>query len=147
MSLCRYLSSLFRESFLKNGKQSDCKPGSVAGREFRSVVRHLSTTCVATSSVLPSTLGGLPSNGSLHELAAPKMHSQCVTTLLVGSYPTFSPLLHRSGAVVFFCITQPSRTASILGSRMPCAARTFLFRSVRTASDEPSDCFPTAKIS
>ena len=99
--------------------------------------------------------------GSLHELAAPEMHSQCVTTPLVGSYPAFSPLLHprrqvqdvksfahlQHGAVVFFCITQPLRTASILGSGMPCAARTFLSQFHKeTDSDRPSGCFSTAKV-
>lgn len=91
-----------------------------------------------------------PACASLHELAAPKMHSRYVTTPLVGSYPAFSPLPFR--AVVFFCMTQPSRTASTLGSGMPCAARTFLSPSVQiqarhlSASDKPSNCFPPAKI-
>ena len=48
--------------------------------------------------------------------------------------------------VVFFCITQPSRTASTLGSGMPCAARTFLLWLCRTTSDRPSGCFPAAKV-
>ena len=48
--------------------------------------------------------------------------------------------------VIFFCITQPSRTASTLGSGMPYAARTFLFRLYRAASDRPSGCFRTTKV-
>ena len=81
-----------------------------------------------SSSVLPSASGEQPSNSSLHELAAPKMHSRHVAMALVGSYPAFSPLPRRGGAVVFFCITHPSRSATILGSGMLCAARTFLWR-------------------
>ena len=90
----------------------------------------------------PLPWAGYPHSGSIHELAAPKMHSQRVATLLVGSYPTFSPLPRE--AVVFFCITQPSRTASTLGSRMPYAARTFLFRQ-NVASDELHNCFSHCK--
>ena len=40
---------------------------------------------------LPNYRAGNPNGGSLHELAAPKMHSRHVTVPLVGSYPTFSP--------------------------------------------------------
>ena len=44
-------------------------------------------------SVLPSTgsRAGNPGGGSIHELAAPKMHSRHVTMPLVSSYLTFSP--------------------------------------------------------
>ena len=72
----------------------------------------------------PPAWAGSPHSAGIRELAAPKMHSRYVTIPLVGSYPTFSPLPLR--AVIFFCITQPSRTPSILGSGMPYAARTFL---------------------
>ena len=56
------------------------------------------------SSVLPSTSDGPSSNGSLHELAAPKVHSQCVTTPLVGSYPAFSPLPPPSSGGGYFLL-------------------------------------------
>src|SRR5574344_870153 len=82
---------------------------------------------------LPNNWAGYPDGGSLHELAASKMHSQHVTILLVSSYLTFSPFRQRRASIVvfFFCITQPSRTASIFGSGMPYAARTFLFQFLR----------------
>ena len=113
---------------------------------------------------LPNYRAGNPNGGSLHELAAPKMHSRHVTVPLVGSYPTFSPFqsLHQSKSpkvfpnpiyshtetvVIFFCIAQPSRTASTLGSGMPCAARTFLLPPIIWwFSDRPSDCFHIAKL-
>ena len=40
---------------------------------------------------LPNNRAGNPCGGSLHELAAPKMHSRHVTIPLVSSYLTFSP--------------------------------------------------------
>ena len=92
-----------------------------------------------------STRAGYPLSGGLHELAAPKMHSRHVTMPLVSSYLTFSPFLPRRTVVIFFCITQPLRTASTLGSGMPCAARTFLFQLFRAASDRPPGCFLFAK--
>ena len=106
---------------------------------------------------LPNCRAGNPDGGSLHELAAPKMHSRRVTTPLVGSYPTFSPFQsirapnhaiknrHKT-VVIFFCIAQPSRTASTLGSGMPCAARTFLLPLSIIYSDSATDR-PTAFIS
>ena len=121
----------------------------------------------------PNCRAGDPCGGGLHELAAPKMHSQHVTMLLVSSYLTFSPFqpptiainhvveqVHAEvrlrakakvrAVVIFFCITQPSRTASTLGSGMPCAARTFLFQPPsprrKAASDRPSGCFQAAKV-
>jgi len=55
-------------------------------------------------------LGEQPSDAGLHELATSNVHSICVTTDLVGSYPTFSPLPFK--AVIFFCTAQSSPTAS-----------------------------------
>ena len=83
--------------FLK--KQSDDKPDSVLPLREVSVIYlnqksppgfvDLRPTPIAFYP-LPRTSN--PHNGSLHELAASKMHSQYVTILLVGSYPAFSPL-------------------------------------------------------
>ena len=82
------------------------------------------------SSILPSialiSSDGTPSNDGIHELAASRWHSPMITHRLVVSYTTFSPLPRTSVAVVFFCRHLPSPTASILGSGVPCAARTFL---------------------
>ena len=51
-----------------------------------------------------------------------------------------------ASVVIFFCITQLSQTASTLGSGMPCAARTFLFRHIGAYSDRLSDCFLSTKL-
>ena len=111
-------------------KKLTCKPGSVGLVHVPSLsainldlplparLRNLRVT-----RVLPSGSGGQPSDAGLHELATSKAHSTCVTTGLVGSYPTFSPLpcggcfLLRLSAVTD-CFP--------LGSGMPCVARTFL---------------------
>ena len=70
---------------------------------------------------------GTPSNDGIHELAAPRWHSPMITHRLVVSYTTFSPLpYYNSMAVVFFYRHLPSPTASIFGSGVPYAARTFL---------------------
>ena len=107
-------------------KQSDYKPGSVPTC-VRCGACHLSRPYV-TAWFKRSTLwlGRATLIAPVYmNLQLPRCTAVCVTTTLVGSYPTFSPLPLR--AVVFFCITQPSRTPSILGSGMPYAARTFLF--------------------
>ena len=69
--------------------------GRVACAPRRGRVCHVSRPCV-TSWLKRSTLhrnnrAGYPDGGGIHELAAPKMHSQHVTMLLVSSYLTFSP--------------------------------------------------------
>ena len=116
-------------------------------------------------SVLPSTgsRAGNPGGGSIHELAAPKMHSRTchhAAGELLPHLLTISDIRRASSGmmglvsmavVVFFCITQPLRTASILGSGMPCAARTFLSTwpwagAWATSSGRLSGCFPDAKI-
>ena len=83
--------------------------------------------------LLPINSSGLPSDvgratlvdAGLHDLTTPKMHSSHITMRLVGSYSTFSPLLQRSG---YFLLHYSTLTDSfLLGSRMLCVARTFLF--------------------
>jgi len=39
--------------------------------------------------------------------------------LLVGSYPTFSPLVQQAASVVFFSVTIPSQTSSISEVQRP----------------------------
>ena len=123
----------------------------------------------------PLTSDEQPSRVSLHELAVSKMHSQeChhpaggllphLLTLTPGSLSfdwlrnQCSKVPNFCSAVVFFCITQPSRTPSILGSGMLCTARTFLSDvqlvsafafALTLPSDRPSDCcfrFQCAKL-
>lgn len=68
-------------------------------------------------------------------------------------HPTAGGLLHRlltltrrcRRAVVFFCHILPSPTASIFGSGVPCAARTFLPHP-SGAGDRPEHCFPSTKV-
>ena len=72
-------------------KQLAYKPGSVLpGMEASAI--YLRPMSPLASSVLPCSLGELPSSATIHELAASKMHSRSVATPLVGSCPTFSPL-------------------------------------------------------
>ena len=134
-------------------KQSDYKPGSVrtisqfsTDEACLSFIYSMSHPMAQAFYPPPNNRAGYPGGGGLHELAAPKMHSRHVTVPLVSSYLTFSPFLPGEAVVLFFCITQPSRTASTLGSGMPCAARTFLVWLCRTTSDRPSGCFPAAKV-
>ena len=101
-------------------------------------------------SILPSTVSpkrpsdGQPSDDGLHELAAPRWHSTTVTSRLVVSYTTFSPLPLK-GAVIFFCRHLLSPIACTFASGVSCAARTFLSCLLGT-SDRPWHCFPAAKL-
>ena len=118
------------ELFIMIKQKLTCKPGSVGSV----LVPYLSAINLdlpsparlrdlAVTRVLPSGSGEQPSDAGIHELATSKAHSTCVTTGLVGSYPTFSPLpcggcfLLRLSAVAD-CFP--------LGSGMLCVARTFL---------------------
>ena len=61
--------------------------------------------------------------------AQPQRSSVCWWSLTPPSHPCPSPtacLALGYGAVVLFCLSLPSPTASIFGSGAPCAARTFL---------------------
>ena len=82
----------------------------------------------SASIVLPSGSGGPPSHSvaGLHELSAPGMYSTSVTTGLVGSYSTFSPLPHAKRGGSFLLHRQTLADLFLLGSGMPYAARTFL---------------------
>ena len=76
-------------------------------------------------SFYPLARAGRPGNASIHELSAPGVHSTHVTTRLVSSYLTFSPLPDTSGGC--FLLHRLSLTTFFpLGSGMPYAARTFL---------------------
>ncbi len=118
------------------------------------------------SSTLPSAAARRqsdepPSICGLHELTAPRWHSLTITRQLVVSYTTFSPLpdtkprrmlkasslRNKFRAVIFFYRHLLSPIASIFGSGMPYAARTFLSHPpVENASDKPEHCFRNAKI-
>ena len=106
--------------------------------------------------ILPSPTGssGLPSdvgratlvNAGLHDLTTPKMHSTYITICLVGSYPTFSPLLSLGREGGYFLLHYSILAVSfLLGSRMLCVARTFLFRLAASAADRPA-AFKSTKI-
>lgn len=82
----------------------------------------------------------------IHELATPGWHSTTVARRLVVSCTAFSPLPPTVGAVVLFCHCSPLPTTCIFTSRMPYVARTFLSRSVASASDRPEHCFRLANL-
>ena len=113
---------------------------SIIGRclSFIYITSHLATKAFYPPLCL--RLGGLPSNNGLHELAAPERHSQTITRLLVVSYTTFSSLPYECMAVIFFCLHLLSPIASIFGSRMPYAARTFLSHPLQMPATEPEHC-------
>lgn len=91
---------------------------------------------------------------SVHELAAPKAHSRCVTTPLVGSCPTFSPLPHSTfeggGCFLlrYLAVTDHLYISKWDALRCP-DFPLVLGRGVApsySTSDKPSDCFHDANI-
>ena len=163
-------------AMLKKRKQCPCKPSSVFLYQIccyavfipdiRTSVIYLVPKSPLGSSTLPSTAAlrqsdEPPSICGIHELTAPRWHSLAITRQLVVSYTTFSPLpdtkprrmlkapslRNKFRAVVFFYRHLLSPIASIFGSGMPYAARTFLSHPpVENASDKPEHCFRTAKV-
>ena len=147
---------------LKERKQCSYKPSSVPipSETIRAPVIYLVPESPLGSSTLPSAAARRqsdepPSICGLHELTAPRWHSLAITRQLVVSYTTFSPLpdttpawiRDKFRAVIFFCRHLLSPIASIFGSGMPYAARTFLSHPpVENASDKPEHCFRNAKI-
>ena len=132
------------EVFRKRKKQLVCKPGSVSYINKTSVI-YLILPSPTGSSGLPSDVGRATLvNAGLHDLTTPKMHSPHIAIRLVGSYPTFSPLPPGGGG--YFLLHYSTLTDSfLLGSRMLCVARTFLFYRKGT-SDKPTNCFLDAKV-
>ena len=143
-----YTLLYIKAAMLKKRKQCPCKPSSVFLyqiccyavfiSDIRMSVIYLVPKSPLGSSTLPSTAAlrqsdEPPSICGIHELTAPRWHSLAITRQLVVSYTTFSPLLsppHSKSkivkAVIFFCRHLLSPIASIFGSGMPYAARTFL---------------------
>ena len=80
-----------------------------------------------------------PYSASLHDLSTSKKHSTCVTTSLVGSYPTFSPLPPEEGGC-FLLLYSTLTDCFPLRSGMLCVARTFLLHP-EDARDKPTNCF------
>jgi len=128
--------------------ESACKPGSVpAGLRLPATAIHLESPLPATSSGLPGSSGGPPSN------------APCLTLLRVGftepgwspsplvvSYTTVSPLpAGRSRPAVCFLWHCPAgHPGSVLPTTLPCGARTFLgsFR----CRDRPADSSATVSV-
>ena len=99
------------------------------------------------SSGLPSDVGRATLIMSVYmTLQLLRRTARHVTMRLVGSYPTFSPLPlpERSGG--YFLLRYSTLADSfLLGSRMLCVARTFLFRLAASAADRPA-AFKFTKI-
>lgn len=164
----------------KKGKQWDYKPGSVPGTRHRltrtpkaqAFVIYPDRISLCGSSVLPSNSGEPPFQDKtpmldayttclcigILELAASKMHSQCVATLLVSSYFTFSPLpsgphrrkrgghflLHYSILTNCFYIR---KWIALCCPDFPLALRQpSVEKAWQKASDKLSYCFPNAKL-
>ena len=137
--------------------QTNCKPGSVSEVVAPPMsVIYLLHESPHGSSVLPCSSGEQPSSATIHELAASKVYSQSCRHAAGGLLPRLLTLTHPPAAVrqtvrhavVFFYTAQPSRAASIFGSGMLCAARTFLshVRMEQPATDRPSALFQVAKV-
>ena len=135
------------EVFRKRKKQLVCKPGSVSYIINKTSVIYLILPSPTGSSGLPSDVGRATLvNAGLHDLTTPKMHSTYIAICLVGSYPTFSPLLSLGREGGYFLLHYSILAVSfLLGSRMLCVARTFLFYRKGT-SDKPTNCFLDAKV-
>lgn len=91
------------------------------------LVIYLRTVSPLPSIVLPSSSSGPPSLlvAGLHELSTPGVHSIDITADLVSSCLTFSPLpLEGGGYFLLHLLTLADHF--LLGSGMPCVARTFL---------------------
>ena len=110
-------------------KQSPYKPGSVP--DTKSGVCHLSRTQCA-SSVLPSigvSRTGRPQTMVYANLQPPAGTARRSPVVWWSLTPPSHPYPSWRQAVVFFCLHPPSPMASIFGSGVPFAARTFLFHS------------------
>ena len=111
----------------KKEKQTACKPGSVTLQAGESVI-YLRLASPSGSSGLPSDVGRATLlDAGLHDLTTPKMHSPYIAARLVGSYPAFSPLPPGPGGGCFLLHCSVLAGSFLLGSRMLCVARTFLF--------------------
>ena len=82
------------------------KPGSVLQREYPCSACHLSVPDVAVIAiaVYPPARASNPQTPVYMTLQLPGRTAHGVTTSLVGSYPTFSPLPYLHEAVIFFCV-------------------------------------------
>ena len=76
---------------------------------------HRMSPCGWYVAFYPLTSDEQPSSVSIHELAASKIHSRMCHHTAGGLLPHLLTLT-PCGAVILFCITQPSRTPSIFGS-------------------------------
>ena len=111
------------------------------------LVIYLRAALPLSSIVPPSGSDGPPSLlltcvelsfAGLHELSTPGVHSIDITADLVSSYLTFSPLPHgRGGLSLLHLLTLAD--LFLLGSGMPCVARTFL--SFSAAASRFTVCF------
>ena len=105
-------------------------------------------------SILPSIVAtGIraddPYNDGLHELAASSDTARRSPAGWWSLTPPSHPYSKRYGAVVLFCLILLSPTASIFGSGVSCAARTFLsYTNIcvpATSRSSVSECKGTAK--
>ena len=134
------------EVFRKRKKQLVCKPGSVSYINKMSVI-YLILPSPTGSSGLPSDVGRATLIMSVYmTLQLLRRTARHVTMRLVGSYPTFSPLLSLGREGGYFLLHYSILAVSfLLGSRMLCVARTFLFRLTASAADRPA-AFKSTKI-
>ncbi len=134
-----------------------CPPWSLAAVPWQALAIYLRRRSRAASIVLPSGSDGQPSLiltrtdacsrcfAGIRELSTSGVHSTFVAKRLVGSYPTFSPLPCGGS---FLLHLQTLADFYLLGSGVPCVARTFLSSHLRKggASGKPFRCFRTAKV-
>ena len=78
-------------------------------------------------------------------LQLPGRTAHGVTTRLVGSYPTFSPLPRVSEAVIFFCVF-PAVTDTLHINKRDALCCPDFPHTPCGASDKPSNCFQNAKL-
>ena len=128
-------------------KQSACKPGSVPVPCGQAPAIYLRLLSPAGSSGLPSDVGRATLIMSVYmTLQLLRRTARHVTMRLVGSYPAFSPLPRSEEQGGCFLLRYSTLTDGfLLGSRMLCVARTFLFRLAASAADRPA-AFEKTKI-
>lgn len=127
-------------------KQSAYKPSSVPHRDEVSVI-YLSDVLPRHFSSLPSDMERAALITSVYmTLQLLRRTARHVAMRLVGSYSTFSPLPLPERRGGYFLLRYSTLADSfLLGSRMLCVARTFLFRLAASAADRPA-AFQRAKI-
>ena len=111
-------------------------------------VCHLSTPSVTDMALAsyPPARAGYPQTPVYMLLQLPRQTARCVTTRLVSSYLTFSPLPLRKRRLFSSPLLNPHGLLAVNKWDALCCPDFPLSPPERGASDKPSDCFRGAKV-